>query len=120
MLQINRPVNIHKAYHAHVYFDDSSLDLAARLTEEASSCFKLQLGRIHKKPIGPHPTGSRQLIFSSQQFDQLIPWLDQNRSNLSILIHGLTGNDLEDHTDYAYWLGDPVKLDLSKLGPPPK
>jgi len=30
-------------------------------------------------------------------------------------VHALTGDDLADHTTYAYWLGDAVELDLSML-----
>ena len=32
---------------------------------------------------------------------------------LTVLVHGLTGDDLADHTEHAAWLGEPVELDLS-------
>jgi DOPA 4,5-dioxygenase len=32
---------------------------------------------------------------------------------LTILVHGLTGEDLADHTEHASWLGEPAELDLS-------
>ncbi|WP_413167957.1 DOPA 4,5-dioxygenase family protein [Capilliphycus salinus ALCB114379] len=47
------------------------------------------------------------------QFDLLIPWLEENREGLSVLVHGLTGNDLEDHTEHASWLGTAVPLKLT-------
>ena len=43
---------------------------------------------------------------------RLIAWLDENRGGLDILVHGLTGNDLEDHTTHAAWLGDAARLNL--------
>jgi aromatic ring-cleaving dioxygenase len=46
-------------------------------------------------------------------FEQFIPWLEAQRNGLSILIHADTGDDLTDHTKYAYWLGKPTEIDLS-------
>ena len=31
---------------------------------------------------------------------------------LTVFVHGLTGDDLEDHTTHASWLGKPAKLNL--------
>ena len=113
MEDIKRPVNAHKAYHAHIYFDDSSLNRAKKLIERLGEQFQLKVGRIHEQPIGPHPRGSCQISFGSKDFEQFIPWLNANREDLTVLVHGLTGDDLKDHTDYAYWLGDSEQLDLS-------
>lgn len=107
------PVNRHKAYHAHVYFDSDTLERASKLCRQAGELFSLKIGRVHQKPIGPHTKWSCQVAFASKHFDELIPWLIENRHGLSILVHGLTGDDLKDHTDYAYWLGESVELDLS-------
>jgi len=46
-------------------------------------------------------------------FNTFIPWLEKQRQNLTIFVHGVTGDDLEDHTVNAYWLGEPVDLDLT-------
>ncbi|WP_372657245.1 DOPA 4,5-dioxygenase family protein [Hydrogenophaga sp.] len=113
MPTIKRPVNVHKAYHAHVYFDADTLDLAVRLCEQAGQQFAVQVGRVHQKLVGPHPRWSCQLAFSHHQFDALVPWLDEHRQGLTVFVHGLTGDDLKDHTDYAYWLGESAVLDLS-------
>lgn len=110
---VKRPVNHHKAYHAHVYFDQSSLEFATQLCHQAGEQFGLKVGRVHQRPIGPHTQWSCQIVFGEKSFDAFIPWLDQQRAELSVLVHALTGNDLADHTEYAYWLGDPVPLDLS-------
>jgi aromatic ring-cleaving dioxygenase len=109
-----RPQNIHKAYHAHVYFDAATLDQARALVAEAGGLFKVQVGRVHETEVGPHPRWSCQLAFSAAEFDKLIPWLDAHRGGLDVFVHGLTGNDLADHTTHAYWLGNewPLKLGM--------
>jgi aromatic ring-cleaving dioxygenase len=106
------PSNIHDAYHAHVYFDKQSADNARNLCDQADNNFDVVVGRFHQKLIGPHPQWSCQIAFNQSEFDGLIPWLDKNRKGLTILVHGSTGNDLKDHTDYAYWLGESVELNL--------
>jgi aromatic ring-cleaving dioxygenase len=110
-----RPVNAHDAYHAHIYFGPETVDKARALATEAGERFKVAVGRVHVRPVGPHPQWSVQLAFARHEFDRLIPWLDANRGELDIFVHGVTGDDLIDHTDYAYWLGNEHTLDLSAL-----
>lgn len=112
MNQTKRPLNIHKAFHAHVYFDASTLEFASALCAEAGELFDVKVGRVHQKPVGPHPHWSCQIAFNSRQFDQLIPWLDTARKGLTVLVHGLSGDDLKDHTEHAYWLGDAAELNI--------
>jgi len=113
MAEVKRPVNSHKAYHAHIYFDESSKVMAKALCQEIGERFKLRVGRFHEQLVGPHPCWSCQITFGTRDFDLFIPWLDEQRENLSVLVHALTGNDYQDHTEFAYWLGEPVELDLS-------
>ena len=113
MSETRRPVNNHKGYHAHVYFEKETLEFASSLCKQAGELFSLKVGRVHQKPIGPHPKWSCQITFSGKDFDEFIPWIDDNRNGLTIFVHALTGDDLKDHTDYAYWLGDNVELKLS-------
>jgi DOPA 4,5-dioxygenase len=107
-----RPRKVFERYHAHVYFDRDTIDRARALCESAASQFGVAMGRVHEKLVGPHPRWSCQLAFDSQQFERLIPWLDAHRDGLTILVHGLTGRNLEDHTANASWLGEPVELNL--------
>jgi len=104
-------------YHAHIYFDATSFSLAESICTEAAKLFLIKMGRMHRKPIGPHPIWSCQLAFSRNEHTDLLSWLALNRNNLSILIHPLTGDDLKDHTDYAAWMGTPQKLNLNALKP---
>ena len=118
MPHTKRPVNSHRAYHAHVYFDQESPEstaVARRLRDAIAKTFDLSVGRFHERPIGPHPTGSFQVTFRNRDFDRLIPWLDAHREGLSVLIHPLTRDHVKDHTDDAAWLGDSVALNLGRF-----
>lgn len=102
-------------WHAHVYFDASNVDQARALCERAAAEFPLTLGRMHERPVGPHPDWSCQLAFGSELFAQVVPWLLLHRGNLVVFVHPLTGDDLADHRDRALWMGAVRPLDLSAL-----
>ncbi len=112
MTTARKPVNQHDAYHAHVYFDADTLMFATSLCQRIAALFSLEVGRIHQKPVGPHPQWSCQIKFTDADFDRFIHWLEQNRGDLSVLVHADTGDDLADHTTHAYWLGEAEELDL--------
>ncbi|MEH1820348.1 DOPA 4,5-dioxygenase family protein [Nostoc sp.] len=98
-------------FHAHVYFDTASQDVAARVREGLGARFDVQLGRWFDHPIGPHPQGMYQVAFLPNQFAQVVPWLMLNREGLDILVHPNTGDAVSDHTEHSLWLGK--KLDLN-------
>ena len=100
-------------YHAHVYFDDASVDQARALCEEARDRFGARMGRMHLKPVGPHPCWSCQLAFPADTFAAIMPWLVLNRNGLVVFTHAETGDELKDHTEHAIWMGDIKPLDLS-------
>ena len=104
-----------KGYHAHIYFDPEESVAAESLCHAAGEHFDLRVGRLHSQPVGPHPRGSCQLAFRANLFGVLIPWLLVNRNRLTVMIHGLTGDDLKDHTEYVFWLGEQETLNLEKL-----
>ena len=108
-----RPVNSHKAYHAHVYFDEQSTQQARFLCDQSAERFQLKVGRFHERLVGPHTRWSCQISFGKKDFDRYIEWLEENRQGLTIFIHPLSGDHLLDHTEFAYWLGDAVDLDLA-------
>lgn len=112
MKQTKRPVNLHKVYHAHVYFDDKTAVYARELCNSVDQNFGLKVGRFHEKLVGPHPRWSCQITFGKKDFEAFIPWLDESRQELTVFVHALTGDDLKDHTDFAYWLGQEVELNL--------
>lgn len=112
MNEPRRPLNLHKAYHAHVYFDEDTKVLARGLCDASADKFHLKVGRFHEKLVGPHPRWSCQISFGAKDFDDYISWLDRNRGDLTVFVHALTGDDWKDHTDFAYWLGEEVELNL--------
>ena len=113
MAKTKRPINSHKAYHAHIYFDEAKKSIARKLCNASAQQFGLSVGRFHETLVGPHPCWSCQITFGTKDFEQFIPWLEERRENLTVLVHALTGNDYLDHTEFAYWLGQPVALNLS-------
>ncbi|MBI2769133.1 MAG: DOPA 4,5-dioxygenase family protein [Burkholderiales bacterium] len=108
-----------KGWHAHVYFDAATVERARAVCEGAAALFPLKLGRMHEKPVGPHPDWSCQLAFKAALFEQVVPWLTLNRDGLVVFIHPLTGNELADHRDRAIWMGAIRPLDLSVLNEEP-
>jgi len=102
-------------YHAHVYFDDSTFAVAERLRQRLSARFPVEIGPNSGGPAGPHPVPQFQMIFRTEQFDNVVPWLMLNRDGLDILVHPLTDDMLDDHTVYALWLGTPVALKLDTM-----
>lgn len=113
MVTVVRPENRYSAYHAHVYFDEGTIEQAEKLCAEAGQALGIRVGRVHRQLVGPHPHWSCQLAFDATRFDAVIAWLERHRHGLNILVHGVTGNDLADHTDHAMWLGTPQTLVLS-------
>ena len=55
------------SWHAHVYFDASSRDAARALREviEKELAGRMDLGRFHERPVGPHPMWSYQLAIAA-------------------------------------------------------
>jgi DOPA 4,5-dioxygenase len=104
------------SYHAHVYYDaPATREQARQLCEAAGKRFPLTVGRMHDKPVGPHPRGSCQLAFDADRLADVLPWLVENRNGLTVFAHANTGDALKDHTAHVIWLGPSETLDLSKL-----
>jgi len=83
-------------YHAHLYFDHQSpaqLEIAEQVVSKLKMNFDLPVGRIHNKPLGPHPVGSCQVIFQENDYSELIAWLEKNRNGLDVMIHPVTGDE---------------------------
>lgn len=106
------------SWHAHVYFDAASRDAAWALREVIAAAFagRVELGRFHEKPVGPHPVWSYQLAFAPAQFTEVLSWLALNHDALDVFVHPNT-RDERDHRDCALWLGRSHTLDLEALVP---
>nr|WP_286089050.1 DOPA 4,5-dioxygenase family protein [Pseudomonas sp. MWU13-3659] len=102
-----------KGYHAHVYYDAATMEQARELCEEATRLFPVTMGRMHQKPVGPHPDWSCQLAFGPEVVGVVLPWLALYRKGLVVFLHPETGDELADHRDHAIWMGAIRPLDLS-------
>lgn len=102
------------SYHAHIYYDEDTFDLASKLCDEVGGLFDVPVGFKHQQPVGPHPMWSCQLSLTAEKFAEVVPWLMLNRQGLTVFLHANTGDDLKDHTEYTMWMGDilPLNLDI--------
>ncbi|MEM7019602.1 MAG: DOPA 4,5-dioxygenase family protein [Pseudomonadota bacterium] len=97
-------------FHAHIYFDADQHEFVLGLREQIESRFKLKVGTVHTRPIGPHSKSMFQVLFGAVEMPAFLAWLMQARNGLSILIHGDTGDDYTDHTKHTMWLGEPLPI----------
>lgn len=102
-----------KGYHAHIYFHESELAQAQEFAAAARAAFGVPVGHFHTRPVGPHPRGSCQLTLRADQFGPFASWAVENRGDLTLFVHGLSGDDLADHTQHVIWFGTSEALDLS-------
>ena len=102
-------------YHAHVYYDPHKRTGASRLRHAIEKTFRVEMGRWHDQPIGPHPRSMYQVKFARGEFPKIVPWLMLNRGGLSVLVHPNTGDAYHDHAINALWLGKPLRLRLACL-----
>ena len=84
-----------ESWHAHVYFDADTRDKAWALRETIMRDFagRMEMGRFHERPVGPHPMWSYQIAFAPEQFAAIVPWLTLNRGGmmLSAAMNGFYG-----------------------------
>ena len=99
-------------YHAHLYYRGHNLEEARTLSQKIHKKFGLPIGKLHEKPVGPHPEWSCAVSVPPDRFHELIPWLALNRGSIDFLIHPMTGHDLLDHTEHVMWLGKSYSLNL--------
>jgi aromatic ring-cleaving dioxygenase len=114
-----RNPDIIKHYHAHVYYDPSTRERAARLRERVAAAFpEAILGRWHDAPVGPHPQSMYQIAFPRSMLASFVPWLMLNRNGLTILLHPETDDARADHSAHAVWFGAILPLRLDALDAP--
>jgi DOPA 4,5-dioxygenase len=102
-------------YHAHIYYDAETRDVARSVRLGIEGRFNCVLGRWHDRPVGPHPKPMYQVAFEAEEFPKIVPWLMINRRALDILVHPNTADPVEDHDISPIWLGDKLALDIKSL-----
>jgi len=106
-----------KGYHAHVYYNADTRKVAEGLRETIIGKFAVEPGAFSDDPIGPHPISQFNIIFQTEEFQKLVPWLMLNHEGLDVLIHPLTESSYNDHSKNALWIGTPVPMRLDVLRP---
>jgi len=104
-------------YHAHVYYNANTREIAAGLRDTIISRFTVEPGAFSDEPRGPHPISQFNVIFRTEEFQNIVPWLMLNHEGLDVLIHPLTDSSYDDHSKNALWIGTPVPMRLDVLRP---
>lgn len=101
-------------YHVHVYCKPSELAKCehVRTKMTAANLGIMGSGPVRRTAIGPHPLPMFEAWFASEHLQKIMDWIGENRDGLSVMFHPLSGNDLEDHRDYAFWIGEKLSLKL--------
>ena len=102
-------------FHAHVYYDPTTREAAARVRDAVAEQFEVELGRWREEPVGPHPKSMYQVKFAPEEFGRIVPWLMLNHQGLDVLIHPSTDDDVGYHTHRALWLGEKLALNIDVL-----
>lgn len=110
-----RDASLIRDWHAHVYFDAATRAdaWALRTRIEAELAGRMQMGRFHERPVGPHPMWSYQLGIAAADFAHVVGWLTLHHGALDVFIHPNTGDELRDHRDSALWIGRSHTLNLA-------
>lgn len=110
-------------FHSHVYFDHREPEKVRearafrdRIADAFSGTAHVEMSSFHDGPVGPHPCGSFEVLFTREVFADYVPWLMFTRpACLDILVHPLTRSQVLDHSAFALWLGTPVEIDRQML-----
>jgi DOPA 4,5-dioxygenase len=107
-------------FHSHSYFAaEHEADARAfmdRIRKEFASNSHIEVHTFVPFPVGPHPRGNFEVLFTREAFAEYVAWLMFERPDaLSILIHPLTRSQMDDHTSRALWLGAPLPLEKGIL-----
>ncbi|KAL6071154.1 DOPA 4,5-dioxygenase [Balamuthia mandrillaris] len=68
------------------------------------------------EPAGPFVVAQWAVYVLPPDFKRTVTWMMQNRGEFDILVHPNSGCEIEDHTTWALWGGQPWQIDLSAFG----
>jgi aromatic ring-cleaving dioxygenase len=72
---------------------------------------------ISKTESGPFPTGEWGIFIPVSHLNIVVGWFNQNRGDLSVLLHPNSGFEYEDHSTSAMWSGAPWPLNIDLFTP---
>lgn len=126
-------------YHFHVYFHpncsaslEAAMSLRSQLLEAVAQrrfvavlrgsteeilpgLSPIPASEVLMKPVGPHTVPQYQVWVPKEFFSAVLSFIMLRRKELSVFLHPLGSNELEDHTLNCMWLGEPLKLNLDAL-----
>ena len=56
-----------ETFHAHIYYEQSTFEKAKTLVDKAYDQEGVTVGRMHEKPVGPHPVNKYDDLASKKQ-----------------------------------------------------
>src|SRR5262245_66213769 len=78
-------------YHAHIYYDPTSTRAVAEgVCAALGAQCQVEIESFRDTPRGPHPRANVLVIFTPDQFAQVVPYLMVHRAGLDDLVHTLS------------------------------
>ena len=114
------PAGFQRDFDAHIYYSLENRAQAEVLRKKAIRDFQnksIWIGALTDELVGPHPMPMFEINFSQKFYTEMLLWFMDERGNLPVLIHPVSGDDFTDHFEKALWLGETQPLDASKLDP---
>ncbi len=104
-------------YHGHFYFTSETMSSAELIRQKMilELTGLIRVFPVLPREVGPHPFPMFEFHFRGSDYDSTKAWLEKNRAGHSILLHPLSGDDIQDHTQFAEFIGQPVGLNISFL-----
>ena len=101
-------------HHFHIYFSDETFAQAEALYNDLKGAFPdLFLGRMHRRPVGPHPIGSFEVDVPPAVYGEVHGYLSEKHGDLSVMIPPYTDDDRADHSpDAVKWIGRSYDINL--------
>lgn len=114
---MNRETHRFNYYHGHFYFTQETMPSAEIIRQKMAIELPQLLNMFPLLPraVGPHPLPMFEFHFRGSDLDIVKMWLERNRGQHSVLLHPLSGSEIDDHTKYADFLGEAVSLNISFL-----
>lgn len=104
-------------YHGHFYFTSETMT-SAELIRQKMILDLTQLIRVFPilpKEVGPHPFPMFEFHFRGSDYQTVRQWLEKNHNGHSVLLHPLSGDEINDHTELAEFIGPSLGLKIDFL-----
>ncbi len=106
-------------FHAHIYFNEhevlSAHKLRSGILETLFDSIEM-VGPLELGLRGPHTLPMFEIHFYRKHLADIAHYINTHRSHHSVLIHPVSGNDIQDHSPKnVRWLGRRVKLSMENL-----